>query len=79
MNQMRLKMNDAKTEYIILENERHVHKCEENVLNLCCESIEGSDNVKYLGGYLDKELNMKEHINAKCKAAWCNFKKIKVI
>ena len=38
-----------------------------------------SDTVRYLGGHLDQNLNLRKHIITKCKAAMMNIWKIRLI
>ena len=40
------------------------------------ETLDRCSTVQYLGGYLDSQLNFKEHINTKCKAAILNIIRI---
>ena len=40
------------------------------------ETIDRCSTVQYLGGYLDSQLNFKEHINTKCKSAILNIIRI---
>ena len=79
MHEMRLKMNGEKTEFILFGNPRQLLKCTSKDLTLESDTINITDTVKYLGGHLDKSLTMKAHINAKCKSAWFNLRKIKSI
>ena len=79
MNTNRLKMNDSKTEYIVFGSRQQLNKLCSTTLNVNDTPIEASDCVKYLGVYLDKNLNLKQQITAKCKVACLNLFRIKNI
>ena len=70
MLSFKLKMNDSKTEFMIVGSRQQLDK-------LCVDSIKvgdsvvtAVDNVRDLGAYLDKNMSMGAHIDAKCKAAF---------
>ena len=48
-------------------------------ININGEIINRSTKVKYLGGHLDEQLNFKQHVQVKCKAAIINVCKIQNI
>ena len=79
MHQMRLKLNGEKTEFMLFGNKPQVNKCQTRALEFDGETIPRSEIVKYLGGYLDRNMTFEKHINTKCKAAMANFVKIKTI
>ena len=43
------------------------------------EYVTQTDHIKYLGAYLDNNLNLKQHINNKCKTDMWNIQRIKQI
>ena len=53
MDQVQLKMNDSKTEFIYFGWPSQLGKCISNSININDEIIERSTNTKYLGAYLD--------------------------
>ena len=77
MDQVRLKMNDSKTEFIYFGWPSQLGKYISNSINVNEEIIERSTTTKYLGAYLDSRLDFKQHIQTKCKAAMLNLFKIK--
>ena len=77
MDQVRLKMNDSKTEFIYFGWPSQLDKCITQHINVNGEHIEKAEITKYLGAYLDSKLDFKEHIKTKCKAAMLNIFRIR--
>lgn len=70
MNQMKLKMNDSKTEYILIGTPQQLAKCTEKSITIGDCTIEASDCVRNLGSYFDKHMTMEQHISVKCRVAY---------
>ena len=79
MDQNRLKMNSAKTEFILFGSSSQLGKCGTSSLNVCGDSVKLTPKIKYLGAYLDSHLNLKHHISVKCRTAMWNLQRIKLI
>ena len=79
MDTMRLKMNPSKTEFIYFGSSHQLRKCVIENLDVAGDLFLRSHSIRYLGAYLDKNLNYKQHVNKKCQAAMFNYFKIKVI
>ena len=79
MNQMRLKTNPSKTEYIYFGNQQQIKKCTENSINVAGDLIIRSDIIRYLGKWMDQSLNYKQHVTKKCQAAMLNFLRLRSI
>ena len=77
MDQVRLKMNESKTEFIYFGWPSQLDKCIKTSININGEEIVRANITKYLGAYLDSKLDFKEHIKTKCKAAMLNIYKIR--
>ena len=77
MDQVRLKMNESKTEFIYFGWPSQLEKCIRTSINVNGEEIMRTNTTKYLGAYLDSKLDFKEHIKIKCKAAMLNIYKIR--
>ena len=73
MSQMRLKLNQDKTEFIMFGYRKQLTKYNTSTIDLDGNLINLSSDVKYLGGSLDSNLNMKKHIRAACRKAMANF------
>ena len=72
-------MNSSKTEFILFGNSVQVAKCQTKELNINQENVQLTDTIKYLGVWLDKQLNLKHHIVTKCRTAIYNIHRIKQI
>ena len=77
MDQVRLKMNESKMEFIYFGWPSQLDKCIKATININGEEIERTNITKYLGTYLNSKLDFKEHIKTKCKAVMLNIYKIK--
>ena len=76
MDTVRLKMNESKTEFMLLGSRQHLKKCTTNSLEVLGENIKKPEVIRYLTGYLDNTLTHKQHIKAKYKSAILNLLKI---
>ena len=79
MDSMRLKMNPNKTEFIYFGSKQQLKKCKIESLKVSEDLIPRADMIRYLGVYMDANLNFKQHVTKKCKAAMLNYFKIKSI
>ena len=79
MDQMRLKMNPSKTEYIYFGNHQQLKRCTENQIDIASDLIVRSTVVHYLGVWMDQSLNLKEHVTHKCQAGMLNFLRLRSI
>ena len=74
-----LKMNNSKTEFLYVASHHQLQKCKIKEISVCGENVPRSDFIKLLGAWIDKNLNMKQHIMVKCKTTMWNVQKIKHI
>ena len=79
MDSMRLKMNEGKTEFIIIGSGHQIAKCSTTHLNVNNIEVQRTSVNKYLSTHIDEKLSFKEHITAKCRTAVINFQLIKAI
>ena len=79
MDKAQLKMNPAKTEFIYFGHSRQLPKCTINSIYVAGDLILRSDEIRYLGVWLNSTLNFKTHAVKKCKAAMANFIRIRTI
>ena len=77
MDQVRLKLNEAKTEFMYFGWPSQLGKCAVSTIDINGENIARSEVTKYLGAHLDSALNFKKHIKTKCKAAMFNLQRIR--
>ena len=76
MDQVRLKLNESKTEFIYFGWPSQLGKCVATTIDVNGGTITRSNVTKYLGAHLDSALNFKQHIKTKCKAAMFNLQQI---
>ena len=76
MDQVQLKLNESKTEFIYFGWPSQVGKCVATTIDVNGETIARSNITKYLGAHLDSALNFKQYIKTKCKAAMFNLQQI---
>ena len=67
------KMNDSKTEFIIIGSYQQLSKINLNSIMVGEHRIIVVDDIQNLGAYLDKNLSMKTHVDAKCTVAFCQL------
>ena len=79
MDQMRLKLNAKKTEYITFDSRIQLEKVSSSPLIAGNDLIQMSSDVKYLGAILEHKLNFNKHVTTKIKKAMSNFICIGVI
>ena len=77
MNRNQLKMNDAKTEFIVFGSKHQVKRNDLKSLNIDNTTVRAKLVIKFLGAYLDESLNMKTHIANRTKNALYNLYLIK--
>ena len=75
MNEVRLKLNESKTDFIYFGSKNQLKKCTFDKIKINNETIQRSD----LGGHLDQNLNLRKHVVTKCKTAMMNIWKIRLI
>jgi hypothetical protein len=69
MLQNKLKMNDAKTEFIIIGTKQQLAKTNVHSIMVGETQVHATDCIRSLGVFLDKHMSMKHHINAKIRTA----------
>ena len=73
MNINCLKMNDSKTEFIMFISRQQLMKSTITRLNVNNTQVKVLDSIKYIGVHVNKNLNLKKRITAKCKVASFNL------
>ena len=73
MDQVRLKMNSAKTECMYFGSRIQFNKCVVTHLNVNSEVEERATLIKYLRAWLDAQLSLKEHTTKKCQTTIINY------
>ena len=73
VNRNQLKMNDAKTEFIVFGSKYQVQRNGLKCLNIDNTIIKAKSIIKFLSTYLDESLNMKTHIANRTNNALYNL------
>ena len=79
MEDNQLKMNDAKTEFLVIGTSGSLQKNTLDHIIIGNTKIQQSSNIKFLGINLDKKLSFKDHIQNRSKKANYNLKLIRNI
>ena len=79
MDQVRLTMNSAKTEFIYFGSRIQLSKCVVTHLNVNGELVERATLIKYLGAWPDAQLSFKKHTTKNCQTAIINYLHIRNI
>ncbi|KAK3087887.1 hypothetical protein FSP39_012065 [Pinctada imbricata] len=77
MNANKLKMNTAKTEFIMFGSKKQLDKCTSKSFNINGDEIQSENCIRYLGAFLDDKLNFKQHVKNKWRVAMMNYFRIK--
>ena len=66
----KLKMNDLKTEFIIISSHQQLTKIDLTSIRVGVSMISAVDDIRNLRVYLDKNMSMKTHIEVKCNTSF---------
>ena len=77
MDEVHLKINPAKTEYMYFGNQRQINKYTESSINVAGNLIIRSDIIRYLSVRMDAALNLKTSHHNKVSSCNDEFLKIK--
>ena len=75
----KLKLNDEKTEFLIMTSKFHQHKIYDHQIKLDTASISASEIARNLGIIFDKNLCMEEQIRRICQSVYFHTRKINSI
>ena len=77
MRKNHLKLNDAKTEFIIIWYHTELHHLSGNDgIKIGDSIIKASPSARNIGAIFDRSLTMKDHIHAMCRACYCHIRNI---
>ena len=71
-----LKLNDDKTEVIIVGTKAQLRKSNINTIDVCNSKMAVKNRVKNIGVHIDSELTMKYHVNHISSVAWCHLRNL---
>ena len=74
-----LKMNDGKTEFMIVGSKHQLEKCVTESIDVNGIHITPSTCIKFLGAWTNQQLSFKKHISVKCHTAMFNLQRLKSI
>ena len=75
----RLKINDTKTEFMLLGNQQQLAKVSTQDIAVGSSAIKPVTTLKNLGVIFDQELKMSDHVNSICKKGYYQLKRIRQI
>ena len=73
MNRNRLKLNDAKTEFIIFGTPHVLKKVSTTSIQVGNSNIEARTEVRNIGAMFDREMKMNTQVRNMCRGAWLNL------
>ena len=71
-----LKLNDSKTEFLIIGTKSHLQKLTVDTIMIGDESIAASPSARNIGAIFDSTVSMKEHIHTISRACYCHLRNI---
>ena len=79
MEENQLKMNDAKTEFIVIGTVSNIKKNTLENIEIGDTLIHRTSKIKFLGVYLDEILSLKDHVQNRARKAHHNLRLIQNI
>jgi hypothetical protein len=76
MNENKLKLNEDKTEFLVLSSSRQKHKIQDRTITIGNSSIHPSATAKNLGVMMDSHLTMESQINSVCRCSSIHLRNI---
>ncbi len=70
MLSFKLKMNDSKTEFLVIGSRQQLDKINCDIIKVGDAIVTAVDSVRDLGAYLGKNMSMETHIETKCRTAF---------
>ncbi len=79
MSRNKLKLNDDKTELIILSSKHNQTKIQNNTIQIGSSTISSSTSVRNLGVFLDSSMSMETHVKKVCQASYFQIRNLSSI
>ena len=79
MTNNKLKLNDDKTEFLILASPHQRHKVAAQSIQVCESCVQSVESARNLGALFDRALNMEGHVTSICRAAYFRLRNINSI
>jgi hypothetical protein len=74
-----LKVNEDKTEFIVLGSKHNLKKVQSSSIKISDCTVTLRENVKNIGATFDSSMKMEDQVTKTCKSAWFNLYKISKI
>jgi len=75
----KLKLNDDKTEFLVITSPQNRHKVSIQSINVCESLVQSVGTARNLGVLFDHALNMAKHVTSLCQAAYYRLRTINSI
>ena len=79
MRANKLKINDGKTEFLLIGSKKQLNKITIDSIRIGVSEIQPATSVKNLGAVIDSNLSMEKHITNTCNAAFYHIYNIRQI
>lgn len=79
MAQNFLKLNDDKTEFLILGNKPHLKKVQFGTIGIGGSVIKSSARARNIGAIFDENMNLEKHVQTICRSAYMHIRNIGLI
>ena len=79
MTKNMLKLNDEKTEFLIISSKHNQSKLQEKHVQIGSFSINSSSSVRNLGAYFDNTMTMETHVKKICQSSYFQIRNIRSI
>jgi len=76
MAQNFLKLNDDKTEFLIIGSRHQLAKVKTKSIRVGLSEIQSSDCARNIGAWFDSTFKLEHHVNTTCRAAWNQLRTI---
>ena len=70
---MKIKLNNSKTEYILIGTRQQLAKCINMTIDIGGDEVHALNCVRNVGAYFDKHMTMEQHVKSKCRAAYAQL------
>lgn len=75
----KLKLNEDKTEFLIISTPQQKHKISTHSIDVCDTLVNAVPSARNLGAVFDSSLTMEVHVTSLCQGAYCRLRSINSI
>ena len=79
MAQNSLKLNDDKSEFVIIGTKQQLDKVNVNTVQIGSSSVKRNMSARNIGVWFDENLKLKDHVQKVCQSAWFHLRNISKI